>query len=117
MIIKKKALQDVPREGAHGGSGGRRMYVDHGEIANTDWQAMTYGYLPGGNAFDWHHHDDIEEIMLVLKGEGEVSDRDGTYPYSAGDLFIFPANQEHMIHNTSSDEHEYIFVRVSLRQS
>lgn len=115
MIIRKRALEDVPREGAHDGAGGRRMYVDKGDLANIDWQAMTYGYLPGGSTFDWHHHDDIEEVMLVLKGSGTVSDRDGDYDYSPGDLFHFPANQEHRIHNPTDVEHEYIFVRVAVR--
>lgn len=116
MIIRKKALQDVAREGAHDGSGGRRVYVDQGDINNIDWQAMTWGYLPGGNSFDWHHHDDIDEVMLVLKGSGFVSDREGQYPYEVGDLFIFPANQEHMIQNPTDTEHEYIFVRVAVRE-
>ena len=115
MKIRKKSLSDVPREGAHGGSGGRRLYVDRGEIANIDWQAMTYGYLPGNGTFEWHNHEGIEEVLLVLKGNGTVSDRDGDYDYSEGDLFIFPADVEHQIHNPTDEEHEYIFVRVSKR--
>lgn len=111
MLIIKKSNKDVKREDAHGGSGGRKLYVSNSEMQNKDFQAMTYGFLPGGSKFDWHHHDGIEEIMLVLKGSGEVQDRDGKYTYSPGDLFIFPANIEHEISNTEDYEHEYIFVR------
>lgn len=115
MIVKKKSLGDVPREEAHGGAGGRRLYIKPGELQNVDWEAMTYGYLPAGAAFDWHFHRDIDEAMMVIKGEGKVFDNDGEYTYAPGDLFIFPANQEHRILNCSTEEHEFLFVRIHTR--
>lgn len=75
---------------------------------------MTHGYLPAGKTFDWHDHKDIEEIMVVVKGVGEIHDEDGVYTYAPGDVFVFPANTQHKIHNPSDDEHEMIFVRVVL---
>jgi cupin domain len=115
MLIEKKSSADVQREGAHGGSGGRRMYLDKGEIPNIDWQALTYGYLPAGSTFDWHNHEGIEEIMFVLKGAGVVSDREGDYDYSEMDLYHFPAGVEHRIHNPTDEEHEFIFIRINSR--
>lgn len=76
MLIHKKSFDSIPRESAHAGSGSRRMYADIGAISNPDWQAMTYGYLPGGAAFDWHSHIDIDEMMLVIHGEGVICDRE-----------------------------------------
>lgn len=111
-----KSLKQVPREKAHGGSGESRLYVNKGEIDNIDWQAMTHGYLPAGSTFDWHHHDWVEETMLANKGKGVVADKDGQYSYEQGDLLHFPANQEHMIHNPTKEEHEFIFVRVAVRK-
>lgn len=77
---------------------------------------MTYGYLPSKGIFDWYYYDNIEEIMLVIKGNGIVSDGDGDYEYSKGDLFIFPANTKHKIENSSEEQHEYVFVRVATRE-
>ncbi len=48
----------------------------------------------------------------MLKGQGSVRDKDGVYEYSVGDVFVFPAGVFHEIVNPSSEEHEYIFVRV-----
>ena len=45
---------------------------------------------------------------VVAKGAGE----DGVYDYAPGDVFAFPANVQHKIHNPSSEGHEMIFVRV-----
>lgn len=112
MIIRKKSLIDIPKEEAHGGEGGRRLYLDVNELTNKDFQAMTYGFLSAGNKFSWHKHENIEEVMLVLKGNGFVRDKEGEYLYTDGDLFIFPADTEHEIDNTSNYENEFIFIRI-----
>ncbi len=115
MKIVKKAFNSVPLEPAHDGAGSRRLYVDKGEVANADLEAMTYGYLPVGGVFDWHEHKDVEEVMLVVKGSGVVSDADGEYDYNVGDLFVFPANTMHKIENLGVEDGEYVFVRVATR--
>ena len=109
MVIKKDK-QQVRREDAHGGSGGRRLLLNDTELNNV--QGMTYGYLPSGNMFAWHNHEAINEVMLVLKGKGTVRDQDGVYEYEEGDFFIFPKNVYHEITNTSDEENEYVFVRT-----
>ena len=110
MKVIKKSFESVEKTGAHGGSGGRRLFVDDGEIQN--FQGMTYGYLPAGNMFAWHNHEGLNEVMFVIKGEGYVKDEDGQYSYSTGDFFIYPNGTYHEIVNTGEDESEMIFVRV-----
>jgi quercetin dioxygenase-like cupin family protein len=110
MKIIKKSNETFVREDAHGGSGGRKLLLQENEISNV--QGMTYGFLPANSKFAWHMHEKMNEVMFVLKGEGIVRDEDGTYPYSTGDVFIFPGGIFHEIENTSKEEHEYIFVRV-----
>lgn len=110
MKIIKKSHETLIREDAHGGSGSRKLLLADNEIKNV--QGMTCGLLPAGAKFEWHSHEKMNEVMLVLKGEGTVRDEDGTYPYVPGDLFIFPDGIFHEIENPSSEEHEYIFVRI-----
>lgn len=114
MKIKKRQSSDIQKEEAHGGSGARKVYASTEHLDSAHFEAMTYGYLPAGGTFDWHDHTDIEEIMVVVKGEGEVHDEDGVYEYSAGDVFVYPANTQHKIHNPTDYEHEMIFVRVKV---
>ena len=110
MKITKKSHETFMREDAHGGSGGRELLIADGEVKNI--QGMTHGFLPAGSKFSLHTHEKMNEIMLVLKGQGIVRDDDGAYEYSEGDVFIFPKDVFHEIENTSNEEHEYIFVRV-----
>ena len=114
MKIKKRQSSEILREEAHGGSGARKVYASSEHLKSAQFEAMTHGYLPAGGTFDWHEHLDIEEIMVVVSGEGEVHDEDGIYKYAAGDVFVYPANTQHKIHNPTSHEHEMIFVRVKL---
>ena len=110
MQIIKKAGETFEIEDAHGGSGGRKLYIAEDEVKN--FHGMTYGYLPAGAKYAWHTHENINEVMVVLEGHGIVRDRDGEYEYKPGDVFIYPANVEHEIDNTSDEEDEFIFVRI-----
>ena len=112
MKVIKKNMEIVKREGAHGGSGGRRLYLDDNEIQNV--QGMTYGYLPVGRKFEWHNHDGLNEVMLVLKGRGVLRDEDGEYPYEPGDFFILPDTVFHEMENTDTIENEMVFVRIKI---
>lgn len=114
MKIIKRSSHDITKEGAHGGSGARKVYASPEYLESSHFEMMTHGFLPSGKTFDWHDHANVEEIMVVLKGEGEVHDEDSVYQYAAGDVFIFPANIKHKIHNPTDYEHEMIFVRVKV---
>ncbi len=112
MKVIKKTQETVLREGAHGGSGGRRLFLDDNEIKNV--QGMTYGYLPVGSKFEWHNHEGLNEVMLVIKGHGIVRDEDGEYSYEPGNFFIFPDSVFHEIENTDEIENEMVYVRVKI---
>ncbi len=114
MKITKRSSSSIQKEEAHGGSGTRKVYASPDHLQSAHFEMMTHGFLPAGKVFDWHNHPNVEEIMVVLVGEGIVSDEDGEYPYAAGDVYIFPANTQHKITNPSDQEHEMIFVRVKI---
>lgn len=112
MRIIKKQQSEVPREDAHGGANQRRLYVRDGELESSALEAFTHAYIPAHSTVARHHHEGLEEVMLVLVGEGFVRDDDGEYPYKAGDLFIFPRGVYHEVENRTDGEHEFVFVRV-----
>jgi quercetin dioxygenase-like cupin family protein len=114
MKITKRPSHGIQKEEAHGGSGARKVYASPDHLKSVHFEMMTHGYLPAGKTFDWHDHTDTEEIMVVVKGEGEVHDEDGVYDYTPGDVFVYPANTQHKIHNPTDYEHEMIFVRVKV---
>lgn len=110
MRIIKKTNNQIAKEEAHGGSGSRKLYISDNEFGSV--QGMTYGWLPVGNKYACHNHENIDEIMYVLKGTGIVKDEDGEYTYNVGDVFMYPANIYHEIYNNGDIESEYIFIRI-----
>ncbi len=110
MEIIKKSNESIKKEEAHGGSGSRKLYIADKEFGTI--QGMTYGWLPVGNKYAWHNHENIDEIMYVIKGTGIVKDKDGEYEYQEGDTFMYPADVFHEIYNNGDIESEYVFVRI-----
>ncbi|HEV7705548.1 MAG TPA: cupin domain-containing protein [Gemmatimonadaceae bacterium] len=67
------------------------------------WNPRIVGELNGQHvklvkiqgAFDWHHHDNEDELFFVHRGSFRMELRDRTVDLSPGDLFIVPRGVEH----------------------
>ncbi len=111
----KLNLKDIPLEGAHGGSGSRQMLVKPEHVTSEHLDAVTKGFLKSGGVFDWHFHQDIDEIFIVLKGKGIYYCEDEVTEYIEGDVMITPANLKHKIEAKGSETSEYYFIRVKAK--
>ena len=49
-----------------------------------------------------HAHRDIEEVILILEGEGEAWVDGNRASFKKGDAVLFPANSRHQVRNTGS---------------
>ena len=47
-------------------------------------------------AFEWHHHEGIDEAFFVVKGAFTMRFRDQDVPMKTGDFIVVPAGVEHM---------------------
>lgn len=108
----KLKIKEVPLEDAHGGSGKRKMLLSHDHVASKNWEAITKGYLEKGGIFDWHKHDDADEVFIVLKGTGQYFCDGKIMDFTIEDVFITPAKLEHKI--TADEDCEFYFIRVKV---
>lgn len=58
---------------------------------------------PGAVVRPLHAHRDIEEILLVLQGQGEAWVDGRVAPFRKGDAVLLPANSKHMVRNTGEE--------------
>jgi mannose-6-phosphate isomerase-like protein (cupin superfamily) len=67
------------------------------------WNPRIVGELNGQQVklvkirgtFDWHHHDNEDELFFVHRGSFRMEMRDRTVELTPGDLFIVPRGVEH----------------------
>ena len=45
--------------------------------------------------FNWHKHEDTDDLFLVLKGRITIQMRDGDVTIGPGELFVVPKGIEH----------------------
>src|SRR5689334_7406949 len=109
----RRSLYESPREDAHGGSGQRQVLLSKSDPVSSKLEAATKGFLNPGYAYDWHHHDNVDEFFFVLRGSGTIQYKDGTtFDYTPGDLIYNPANLPHRIDAKGSETNEFIFIRL-----
>ncbi|HEX5764046.1 MAG TPA: cupin domain-containing protein [Woeseiaceae bacterium] len=67
------------------------------------WQPRTIGQFNGHDLlvvkaqgeFNWHKHDDTDDLFLVLRGRITIQMRDGDVTVGPGELFVVPKGVEH----------------------
>lgn len=70
---------------------------------------------PGKRAFPYHAHAEIEEMFLILEGEGTLRHENEERPIRAGDLVAAPCGEAHQIINTSNAELRYLAISTNDR--
>lgn len=50
---------------------------------------MTKGWLPPGKSYDWHMHKDIDEIFIVLTGQGQFYYTGEATDDTVGDIYCY----------------------------
>lgn len=72
-------------------------------LFNDYWNPRIVGELNGQHVklvkaqgvFDWHKHDNEDEMFLVIKGEFEMELRDEKIRIKEGEFIIIPKGVEH----------------------
>jgi mannose-6-phosphate isomerase-like protein (cupin superfamily) len=45
--------------------------------------------------FIWHHHNETDEVFIVIEGDLRIDFRDGAVRVSTGEMFVVPRGVEH----------------------
>ncbi len=62
-------------------------------IAKLNGQAVKIAKIKG--PFIWHHHENEDELFLVIKGQLKMEFRDKTEILNEGDIIVVPKGVEH----------------------
>lgn len=112
MKFSKRNIKDIPLEAAHGGSGSRQLLVTPDKLTSPYFEVITKAFLEVGKIFDWHLHQDVDEIFIVLKGQGKFYCDNEVVDYQIGDIITIPADTKHKVEALGSETNEYYFFRI-----
>ena len=62
-------------------------------IAELNGQYVKIAKVQG--EFDWHHHENEDELFWVIRGELTILLRDGEVNLGPGEIFVVPKGVEH----------------------
>lgn len=105
-MLKKKTDQEVEKRNAMRGGTGEvtvRHYFKPGEIkARTRLCAELV--VPPDASIGVHDHIDEDEIYIIQKGQGVMTDGGKEFQISAGDAILTGQGASHSIKNTGSED-------------
>ncbi len=82
-------------------------------VGELNGQELKLAKLRG--TFVWHHHDNVDELLLCLSGRLRIEFQDGSVDLAPGELYIVPRGVEH---RTSADEaHVMVFEPIGIRNT
>ena len=92
------------------------------DLIDAYWSPKIVGELNGQHVklaklkgeFVWHHHDEEDELFLVLTGRLTIQFRDGDVVLEEGDCLVIPRGVEHRPVARSGDRPEQQEVSVLL---
>lgn len=93
-------------------------------LFDAPWQPKIVGELNGQHVklvklkgpFVWHHHDEEDELFLVVKGRLRMELRDGDVWVGEGEFIIIPRGVEHRPH-ADEEAHVLLFEPAGTRNT
>ena len=101
----------------HGGKGiiGSRVVWDWRDFRNN-WGIIVHCLLPADTSIGYHRHDTVEEVYIVIDGNGRITADDVTVDVHPGDAILNRLGGSHGIYNNSNDELEILVVSVCMEK-
>jgi quercetin dioxygenase-like cupin family protein len=109
-----KHIGDIPLEDTHDLPDSRKTLATSDDLITNNVEAMTKGFLKPGQVWDWHSHDDYDELGVVLSGNGKFYWEDEVVDYKAEDVIVIPAGSKHKFEGGGDLTSEFYFIRVKV---
>ena len=109
-----KHISEIPLEGTHDLPDSRQTLATSDDLVTDNIDAFTKGILKPGQYWDWHSHNDYDELGIVLQGSGAFYWEEEKTNYKSGDVIIIPAASKHKFEALGDVVNEFYFVRIKV---
>ncbi|QQG44525.1 MAG: cupin domain-containing protein [Candidatus Roizmanbacteria bacterium] len=107
-------ISQVPFEEIHDMPQSRQTLATKEDLVSDNIDALTKGTLRPGSIWDWHKHEQYDELGIVLKGTGKFYWEKEVVEYKPEDVIIIPANSNHKFEALGQEASEFYFVRIKV---
>ena len=117
FVNTERLIADTARAvlNMNGGKGSVKFRRGLGPAAfESNWAYVDFYSVPPGASIGAHVHRGVEEVYLVIKGEGSVKVNDETAPLKKGDAVPVKVNDVHSFENTGAGDLEFVVYGVAL---
>ena len=76
-------------------------------------QMVNWSRLPAGQKFARHYHEDMQELFVVVRGEVQMTAGNETVLLQRGDAVIVEPREAHQMHNTGTEDAEYLAIGLA----
>jgi mannose-6-phosphate isomerase-like protein (cupin superfamily) len=114
QIVKETARAIANMDGGEGSVSYRRLLGP--AVFSTNWAYVDYYSVPKGGSIGAHLHNGVEEVYLVIKGEGTTKVNDETAPLKKGDAVPIKAKDVHSFVNTGAGDFDLIVYGVAFEK-
>lgn len=91
----------------------KQVLLTLGDVQGGNLQMLNWATLPAGHAFNPHHHQDMEEVFVMITGSATIRVGDEEAVMTRGDVVVVPPLTDHSMINTSKEVVEYIVFGIS----
>lgn len=107
-------ISQVPFEEIHNQPKSRQTLVTKEDVITNNIDALTKGTLKPGTMWDWHKHEEYDEIGIVIKGNGKLFFNEEVVEFKPDDVIIIPANTIHKFEASGNQNSEFYLVRIKV---
>jgi mannose-6-phosphate isomerase-like protein (cupin superfamily) len=114
QMVKQAARAITGMNGGKGAVNYRRALGP--SIFSSNWAYVDHYVVPAGASIGAHVHNGVEEVYLVIAGEGAAKVNDETAPLKKGDAVPIKVKDVHSFENTGTADLEFIVYGVALEK-
>lgn len=78
---------------------------------------FTLHRMQGGQAGDYHSHEDQEQVYYFIRGSGQMKLDGETFDVKEGDAVYIPPRVKHQFINNTEDWCEHLLVTANVAES
>lgn len=94
----------------------KKVLLTKADLQFGQVQMLNWATLPAGSSFQWHYHEDMQEIFLLLRGSVRMTVAGQVIDMQDGDCVVVEPREVHQMTNLSDQDAEYIVFGISSGQ-